>query len=172
MGRRLELAIKEDEALLQQLLKHEKHKMTYQKLQSLYMFKKDPSISLSKLCELLNKSQSQVKRWYKSYRDGGLDSLLYIPPRPGRRTPITRQIKDALSEQLNHEKFHCYDDIRQWLKTEYGVEVAYTTVHGLCRYRLGAKLKVARPSSIHKDESAAIGFKKTAHNSGALCSFY
>jgi hypothetical protein len=64
------------------------------------------------------------------------------------------------------------DDRRQWLKTEYDVDVAYLTVHGLCHYRLGAKLKVAQSSSINKDESAAIGFKKTAYNSGTLCSLY
>ena len=160
MGRRLELDIEEGEELLKQLLSHEKHKMTYQKLQSLYLYKKDPTISLTKLCELLNKSQSQVKRWYKNYREGGLDKLLHIPPRPGRPTPITQEIKEALTKQLNHEQFHSYDDIRQWLKIEYAVDVAYTTVHGLCRYQLGAKLKVARPSSIHKDESKAIEFKK------------
>jgi len=162
MGKRLELLVEEDEKTLKQLLSQENHKMTYQKLQALYFYKTNPGIGLTKLCDLLNKSQSQVKRWFKSYREGGLDELVFIPPRPGRSTPITEEIKIALKQELNHERFHSYDEIRQWLKSDYDVDVAYTTVHGLCRYRLGAKLKVARPSSIHKDEAEAISFKKNS----------
>jgi len=160
MTRKLELLIEEDEVFLKQLLRAEKHKMTYEKLQALYFFKKDPSLNLPTLCDLLNKSQSQVKRWFKSYREGGLDKLLFIPPKPGRPSPFSEEMKEALKSELNQEKFTSYDEIKQWLLTEYSADIPYSTVHGVCRYKLGAKLKVARPSSIHKDEAAAIGFKK------------
>jgi hypothetical protein len=34
----------------------------------------------------------------------------------GRRLELaTNEDKDLLKQLLNHEKFHCYDDIRQWL---------------------------------------------------------
>jgi len=113
MTRKLELLIEEDEVFLKQLLSAEKHKMTYEKLQALYFFKKDPSLNLPTLCDLLNKSQSQVKRWFKSYREGGLDKLLFIPPKPGRPSPFSEEIKEALKSELNQEKFTSYDEIKQ-----------------------------------------------------------
>lgn len=162
MGRKLELQIQEDEKLLKQLLSKEKHKMTYQKLQAIYFYKKDPSIRLTSLCALLNKSQSQVKRWFKSYREGGLEKLLYKAPRPGRPGSFNDAIIKALKEALNKEQFHSYHDVHQWLKSNYDIQIGYSAVHHQCRYQLGAKLKVARPSSIHKEESDAIGFKKNS----------
>ena len=116
MGRKLELQIKEDEDYLKQLLNKEQHKTSYQKLQSLYLFKKDPTIPLSTLCELLNKSQSQVKRWFKSYREGGLDKLLYRAPKPGRPSTFTTVVEAALKQALNKEQFHSYHDVHHWLK--------------------------------------------------------
>ncbi|MFB6272012.1 MAG: hypothetical protein ABEL51_03855 [Salinibacter sp.] len=45
------------------------------------------------------------------------------------------QLKDRLSES---EGFGSYEDIRQWLAEEHGVELPYSTVHGILRYDLEA----------------------------------
>ena len=57
--------------------------------------------------------------------------------------------------------FHRYGEIRQWLLQEYEVDIPYSTVHQVVHYHLKAKLKVARPTSIHRDEEAVVSFKKT-----------
>ena len=108
MGRKLELDILESESDLKHLLNSSQDKMTYQKLQVLYLYKKDPTISLTSLCELINKSQSQVKRWFKNYREGGLEKLLYKPPKPGRPSTFTDEIVEGLKQALNKEQFHSY----------------------------------------------------------------
>jgi len=162
MGRILKLQIKEDEEHLKQLLNKEQHKTTYQKLQSLYLYKKDPTIRLPILCELLNKSQSQVKRWFKSYREGGLDKLLYRAPKPGRPSTFTTLVELALNDALNKEQFHSYHDVHNWLQEKYDIKIGYSAVHHHCYYKLGAKLKVARPSSIHQEDGTVVEFKKNS----------
>ena len=57
--------------------------------------------------------------------------------------------------------FHRYGEIQQWLLQEYEAEIPYSTVHQVVRYRLKAKLKVARPTSIRRSEEAVVSFKKT-----------
>ncbi len=41
--------------------------------------------------------------------------------------------------------FAGYDEVRQWLSGEHGLDVPYKTVYTLVRYRIGAKLKAPRP---------------------------
>jgi hypothetical protein len=69
----------------------------------------------------------------------------------------------ALRLRLNDptQGFHSYGEIRQWLLREHEVEVPYSTVHQVVRYRLQAKLKVARPTGVRRDEEAVVSFKKT-----------
>jgi hypothetical protein len=52
--------------------------------------------------------------------------------------------------------------IQPWLKEEYGLQINYKTVHQTVRYRLKAKLKVARPSPLHREEAAGVALKKTS----------
>ena len=69
----------------------------------------------------------------------------------------------ALQLRLNDPTrgFHGYGEIQQWLLQEEEVEIPYSTVHQVVRYRIKAKLKVARPTSIYRDEEAVVSFKKT-----------
>ncbi len=47
-------------------------------------------------------------------------------------------LKERLSEP---EGFGSYKEIQQWLAEEHGVELCYSTVHGIVRYELEAKPK-------------------------------
>ena len=47
-----------------------------------------------------------------------------------------------------------------WLRVVHDVEMSYTGVHQLVRYRLKAKLKVPRPVHIKQEEGAVEDFKK------------
>ena len=58
--------------------------------------------------------------------------------------------------------FGSFAEIQAWLKAEHGVEVAYSTVHGLVRYGLNASPKVVRPFSEHQDPDAVDAFKKNS----------
>src|SRR6266511_1625240 len=61
------------------------------------------------------------------------------------------QTRQALRERLAQpEGFASYKAIWQWLQHDYGLSIAYKTVHRLVRYQLRAKLKVPRKSPIKK----------------------
>jgi len=60
-------------------------------------------------------------------------------------------MQQALRQRLAHpDGFASYKAIWQWLQRDYGLSIAYKTVHKLVRYRLRAKLKVPRKSHIKK----------------------
>ena len=89
-----------------------------------------------------------VWRWLQTYRKGGLESLLTLGRRgaPAGQRTLPTPVFDALKRRLTDpEGFASYIEAGQWLKTEFGLEVPYKTVHKLVRYRLKAKLKTPRP---------------------------
>lgn len=91
--------------------------------------------------------RNTVRNWLNAYHEGGLEALLEIRRpgvEPGQRT-LPPPILSALQERLGHEGFAGYVEVQRWLSEAYALEVPYTTLHTLVRYRLGAKLKRARP---------------------------
>jgi transposase len=69
----------------------------------------------------------------------------------------------ALREQLSKPQgFKSYGEIQQWLHEQYGIEIPYKTVHQTVHYKLKAKLKVARPTHIKRDDTAVVEFKKNS----------
>jgi hypothetical protein len=74
---------------------------------------------------------------------------------------IPREALEELEARLKTEAgFGRFADIQSWLKDQYGVDVAYSTVHGLVRYGLGAAPKTVRPVSEKQDPEAVEAFKK------------
>jgi hypothetical protein len=54
---------------------------------------------------------------------------------------------EKLKERLSRpEGFGSYKEIQQWLADTCGLELPYSTVHGIVRYELEAKPKAPRPS--------------------------
>jgi len=87
--------------------------------------------------------------WLAAYATGGLTQLLTIAKPPGKAPLLSPIIQQALRERLAQPQgFAGYKAIWQWLQHEYGVPIAYNTVHKLVRDHLRAKLKVPRKSHI------------------------
>jgi transposase len=77
--------------------------------------------------------------------------MLTIAKAPGQPPLLSPAIRQALRERLAQpDGFASYKAIWQWLQHEYGLSIAYKTVHKLVRYHLHAKLKVPRKSHIKK----------------------
>ena len=75
---------------------------------------------------------------------------------------IPRAVVGELNARPGTAKgFGSFAEIQSWLKDEHGVEVAYSTVHGLVRYGLNASPKVVRPFSENQDPEAMDDFKKS-----------
>ncbi len=57
--------------------------------------------------------------------------------------------------------FASYGAVQQWLSEQLGVEAEYHAVYQMTRYRLKAKLKVARPQNSKQQPEQREAFKKT-----------
>lgn len=96
--------------------------------------------------------RNTIGRWLSAYQQGGLEELLRFDTpgaKPEQRT-LSAAVLAALQERLEQEGFASYVEVRAWLAEAHGVEVPYPTLHKLVRYRLGAKLKRARPVHVKK----------------------
>lgn len=91
--------------------------------------------------------RNTVGRWLSAYEQGGLAALLHLgaPGAPAEQKSLPAPVLSALQQRLQTDGFEGYTEVQRWLADEYALAVPYTTVHSLVRYRLGAKLKRARP---------------------------
>ncbi len=56
--------------------------------------------------------------------------------------------------------FASYGAVQEWLAETLGIEAQYHAVYQMTRYRLKAKLKVARPQNSKQDSEQRETFKK------------
>ncbi|PSQ97534.1 MAG: transposase, partial [Bacteroidetes bacterium SW_9_63_38] len=78
---------------------------------------------------------------------------------PGQQS-IPPDVMERLKERLaGPEGFGSYKEIQQWLAEEQDLELCYSTVHGIVRYELDAKLKVPRPSH-PKNQQEQVEFQR------------
>jgi len=92
--------------------------------------------------------RNTVADWLSLYEEGGLQKIQEIGepgPEPGQQS-IPDEAMEALKDRLaKPEGFDSYTEIQQWLAETCGVELCYSTVHGIVRYQMGAKPKSPRP---------------------------
>ncbi len=132
---------------LKQLFKHESHPGRRQRLHALYLLASGQAARRTDVAVLLGVDCNTVGRWLTSYAQGGLPALLdvYVPAgkRPALSSTQLAQLQQALRRPAD---FASYDEVRCWIEQNLGISLTYKTVHRLVRYKLKAKLKVARPS--------------------------
>jgi len=155
---RIDLSVEE----LKIILSEQRTIINRQKIQALYWLKAGLSSSLTDVAERLGVHRITVHRWLKQYSVGGLTSLLRIGKSTGRPRVIPKAIIAGLSKKLSDEscEFKSYKEIGKWVEDKYQISVKYQTLHKQVHYRMKAKLKVPRRSSIKKDNAAGIEFKK------------
>lgn len=96
--------------------------------------------------------RNTVSNYLTLYEERGLEALLCINPGgapPGPRN-IPEPVVEALKALLAADGFESYTDVHRWMVDEQGVEIPYSTLYKFVHYRLGAKLKRARPSHAKK----------------------
>lgn len=166
MSRSLHIEITESAEELKQLMNEQTRARFRERLQVLYWIKTGCLRSLQDLSDYLGRSKSVIVKWLKRYRTEGLAGLLQWNHRGGRRSFLSEAVLIELQQRLNDPMagFHSYREIQPWLLEEQGLAIPYSTVHRTVRYQLKAKLKVARPRSIHREEAAVVEFKKNFPN--------
>ena len=132
---------------LKRLYKQERHRLKQQRLHALYLLASGQAHERQQVAALLGVGRNAVGRWLDCYADGGLKALLSVKPLPGRVPALSAEqltrLRDALARP---EGFGSYGEVQQWIRDELGVEMKYHAVHTLVHDKLGARLKVPRPS--------------------------
>lgn len=161
MGRSLKINITETTNELSLMLTRLKTAINLQRVQMLYWLKTGKVSTRKELVKLTGKHEATITRWLNLYRKGGVNKLLEVKKVPGKSALISGKSLEALQEKLSEPTgFNSYGEVQNWLQEQYGVRVAYQTVHKTVKYKLGGKLKTPRPSHIKKDEQAEQHFKK------------
>ncbi len=112
----------------------------------------------------MGKHRNTVQTWLSNYREGGVEVMLRSKKSPGRLRVIPRWAETALAKRLqepNHG-FSSYGKVQQWLAETLGIEAEYHAVYQMTRYRLKAKLKVARPQNCQQNSEQREAFKQTS----------
>ena len=161
MSRPLNIFIIETADELKQLMHAQQKAKLKERIQALYLLKNECAKTLRELADFLGRSISTIESWLTLYRKKGLLGLVAWNYSGGQPPAIPEPVLTALREKLSQPQgFKSYGEIQQWLKEEYGLEIHYKTVHQTVHYKLKAKLKVARPTHIKRDDTAVVEFKK------------
>ena len=155
--------IAESPQQLQQLIRKHRHARDRDRLRALYLRQTGQVRSRRELARLMGCNESTLYRWFRLYQQQGLAGLLEHHTPNGRPSELTPEIRQALEQQLSDPHgWQSYGELKQWLQREFGVQAAYTTIHGWVRYKLGAKLKRGRKRSHQADPQQQQQFKKNS----------
>lgn len=139
--------INESAEQLKNLLTYEQSAKRRNRLHLLFLIRSGQVQSREEAAARLLVHRNSVWAWLEAYKAGGLEQMLRIGrtgPKPVQKS-LPVPVFNALEKQVQAEGFAGYTHAQEWLRTEYGRDLPYSTVHKLIRYRLGAKLKRARP---------------------------
>lgn len=146
-------AISESQEELEALLKAERNAQVRRRLHLLVLIGSGTIRSAAAAARHLAVHRNSVRNWLLLYKSGGLEKLLHI----GQAAPEAEQkslpapVFQALQVRLGEDGFTGgYLQVQRWLKGDFDLEIPYSTVHKIVRYRLKAKLKRARPSHVKK----------------------
>lgn len=155
--------IRETVAELEDLIPQQSNPKLKERLQVLYLLQLK-AMSISGIAKVIGRHRGSVQAWLSEYREGGLESFLSIGQSTGRPRVIPEWAVKRLKKRLDDPEggFSSYTQVQQWLSETLNVEAEYATVHHLVRYRVGAKLKAARPVHAKQDPAAREGFKQTS----------
>jgi transposase len=136
------------------------------RVRMLRLLKSGESRSMARVAEQLGYSMRQYQRWFRSYRQGGLEALLkFEQPRRGER--MTQAAREALERAMKTGKAATLEQTRQLLAEQ---RVPYQSVAGvsslLIRHKV--KLKTGRPRHQQTDEVAQAAFKKLRQRASRL----
>lgn len=85
------VVILESDATLADLERSLRGHPTHPRVQLLPSFKTGQARTLLEAAPLVGYSIRRVNRWWHSYRQGGLETLLQVRPRPGNRARLTEE---------------------------------------------------------------------------------
>ena len=158
------IKVKESLDELTKLLCQVKTTSGKERLQVLYWLKQEDAPSISAIAKAVGKHRNTLQTWLSMYRDRGVEAMLEIKKSSGGVRVIPLWAENDLAKRLqdSNHGFQSYYAVQQWLEERLGIEAEYHTVYQMTRYRLKAKLKVARPQNCQQDSEQREAFKQTS----------
>jgi transposase len=145
--------ITEELETLEERLRRERDSKRKIRLHLLVLLKSGQITSRGQAATHLALHRNTVATWLRSYQDGGLAALLTYKEAgapAGQKTLPPAVFAQLQARLATSSGFASYVELQQWLREEFGVEVPYTTLHGIVHYQLKAKLKRPRPRHTKK----------------------
>jgi len=145
--------ITEDLETLEDRLRRERDPKRKVRLHLLVLLKAGQVTSRRQAAAHLALHRNTVATWLRRYRDGGLAALLTYKEAgaPAGQKTLPPTVCAQLQARLATARgVASYRELQQWLREAFGLEVPYTTLHGMVRYQLKAKRKCPRPSHAKK----------------------
>lgn len=153
--------IKETVEELREMLKAETQVKKRTRLQALYLIVSQEAKSRSKVAKILGFNRNSISEWFALYESGGLEKMLLIYKPAGAKPKIPAAAIEEIKQRLGTEKgFRTYKEIHELVTGKYAVDVVYSGVHSLVRYRLQAKAKVPRPANPKKKKKKSENFER------------
>jgi putative transposase len=151
--------ITETEIELRKLEKENRSKKVLPRLQMLRFFKSGKAKTQPECAKMLGFSLTQIERWWRWYRQGGLSKLLDIQKPQGHVSKLTPQAYEALEEKMIAGEIPHLRDVQVYLKDNFGIEYSLAGVwYELKKHRV--KLKTPRPRHRKAEPQAQSDFKK------------
>jgi transposase len=158
-------SITEDLETLEDRLHRERDPKRKPRLHLLVLLKSAQVTSRSQAAAHLALHRNTVAAWLRRYRDGGLEAFLTYKEAgaPAGQKTLPPAVYAQLQARLaTASGFASYIELQQWLREEFALEVPYTTLHGIVRYQLKAKLKRPRPSHAKKTRRKRLPLSSSA----------
>jgi transposase len=153
--------IRESVFELKQLLRTEKKSRRRERLQMLYFFRTGQAKTRISAAQMLSVHRTTVSHWLDAYERGGLGRLLHMKTKSNNKPSLPLHVLHTLKRKLRRRRgFISYKSIQRWLEKRYSLCVPYSTVHGIVRYYLKAKLKMGRKSHVKKNQRDGVAFRE------------
>ena len=157
--------IREDLDTLQARLHRERAPKRQSRLHLLVLLKSGHVTSRGQAAAHLALHRNTVAAWLRRYRDGGLEALLTYKEAgapAGQKTLPPAVFAQLQARLATSSGFASYMELQQWLREAFGLDVPYTTLHGIVRYQRPAKLKRPRPSHAKKKSPRRLTLSNSA----------
>lgn len=115
-------------------------------------------MDLDEIAETVGRARSIIQTWFNHYREGGIEGLLKVRRGKGPPSLLTPALAEVLQEGLVKGQWRTAKEAHQVL-VEHGLEVVEGSVYHYLG-KLGARLRVPRPTHLKKDPVATEAFKE------------
>jgi transposase len=144
--------IRESEADLLDLERQLRGQLTAVRVQMLRLLKSGRVEDLQSCAPLLGYSPRQLSRWWRDYRTIGLEQLIVVPERPGRRSNMSAEAFTALTREIEADNLTQLSEVRDYLAEHW--DIHYASLNGVWHMLRSNKLKLKRKSRRKKPPAA------------------